>query len=220
MLIRILAVDSNDPNKVYLRIFDNGFIEQLGVYDHASGKLELPLQLEHRMSAFLLRSDGAVVVATQDGAAFISTDDAQSFAPWQNVPHLRAIGERDGLLYAAANDAVDGYAVGVSSDLGASWQPLVSFAQVKGPLSCGNIAERCAIPWQNFLATIAMSAPEDPLPGFDLDSGPDSNSLPPARNPSGSGCRCSAPASGQRSQGSGFAALALVAAFRVRRRRS
>src|SRR5258706_13872277 len=101
------------------------------------------------MSAFLRRSDGALIVGTQQSGAFISTDGGKSFSAWPNAPHLRALGERDGLLYAVANNAMDGYAVATSADGGAGWRPLGTFAAIKGPLAVGGIPNASQRPWQN-----------------------------------------------------------------------
>jgi hypothetical protein len=63
-----------------------------------------------RMTAFLRRSDGALIVGAANGTSFISTDQGVTFVPWFNPPHLRALGERNGILYAVADNYLDGYA--------------------------------------------------------------------------------------------------------------
>jgi photosystem II stability/assembly factor-like uncharacterized protein len=191
LFARILAVDPTDAKKVYLRLYDNSAAEQLGIYDDARGSVKIALHVDSRMSAFLRRSDGALIVGTQQSGAFISTDGGRSFAAWPNAPHLRALGERDGSLYAVADNTMDGYAVAISDDDGASWRPLVSFAEIKGPLQCGSIPKRCEIPWQNLLATLASPTGEPPI--FDMDSGADSSvRRPPATKSSAhAGCGCS-----------------------------
>ena len=100
------------------------------------------------MTAFLRRSDGALIVGATRGQAFISTDQGAHFAPWPNAPHLRALGERNGILYAVTDNYLDGYAVGRSINQGATWEGLIRFEQLTGPKSCGDLPTICAGPWQ------------------------------------------------------------------------
>jgi hypothetical protein len=199
-LIRILAIDPDNADKVYLRIFDNGVEEQLGVYDAASDELTIGLRTEYTMSAFLRRSDGTLLLGTKEGPAFISEDGGASFKPWPDKPHFRALGERGGVLYAVTDNKLDGYAVGVSHDNGDHFEPLVTFAQLTGPLACGDVPQRCAIPWDNFQRALQASSEPDVPPGegdggLDSDAGGGS----PHKRPSGkraSGCGCAVIATG------------------------
>jgi hypothetical protein len=159
----ILEVDKADDKRVYLRLRGSSGADQFGIYDDATASVVKPLQLNNPMTAFLDRSDGALIVEAVNGEAFISMDRGGSFAHWPNDLHLRALGERDGLLYAAAFDSLDGFAVARSDDQGAHWQPLLRFAQITGPMQCGDLPTQCEIPWQMLQQMLAGPAPIEPV---------------------------------------------------------
>jgi hypothetical protein len=197
MWLRLLAVDPEDAKKVYLRLYDNSASEKLGIYDDASGSVKIAHVFEHRISAFLRRADGALIVGTREDGAFVSTDGGDTFTAMKGAPHLRALGERDGRIYAVADDVVDGYAVGVSMDQGSSFQPLLRFSEITGPLSCGNVPARCQIAYQNLLLTLPMSQANEESPMLDAAVTHDASLHPHRDGGNGtsgarSGCGCSA----------------------------
>ncbi len=146
------------------------------------------------MTAFLRRSDGALIVGATRGQAFISTDQGAHFAPWPNAPHLRALGERNGILYAVTDNYLDGYAVGRSINQGATWEGLIRFEQLTGPKSCGDLPTICAGPWQVLRQLLRIDGGSDG--GVDAgtdggtDAGTDADTDPngPPANPRLSGC--------------------------------
>jgi hypothetical protein len=161
----ILAIDPGDPNRVFLRLKGLMSSDQFAIYDAGADALSGMLPLKSAMSAFLQRSDGALIIGAMSGGAWITTDLGASFAPWAETLHLRALAERDGRIYAGTNHLQDGFALAVSDDNGASWQPLLRFDQIAGPMQCGEVAEICAEPWETLLATLAN--PPLPEPGPD-----------------------------------------------------
>jgi hypothetical protein len=161
----ILAVDPGDADRVFLRLKGLMSSDQFAIYDAATDALSGVLPLNSAMSAFLQRSDGALIIGKRTGGASITSDLGESFAPWAETLHLRALGERDGRIYAGTNHLEDGFALAVSDDAGASWQPLLRFDQIAGPLQCGEVAEICAEPWETLQATLANPPlPEEPGP--------------------------------------------------------
>ena len=60
----------------------------------------------------------------------MSHDDGATFQENRAVPGVLALAQRDGILYAAADNFADGFALGASSDEGATWQPVVRFDQI------------------------------------------------------------------------------------------
>lgn len=168
---RIILVHPEDPDLLYLRLQDGGGTDQLAIYDHTTGEGRIALQLDFLMTAFLLRSDGAVIVAASDGTAFLSEDGAETFDPWVGAPRFRALGERDGVLYAVADNFQDGFAVGRSRDLGETWEPLVRFDQIRGPLQCGDIPATCAGPWEGLKDLFGIDPTGDAGPGADGGTG-------------------------------------------------
>jgi hypothetical protein len=163
----ILAIDPGDPNRLYLRLKGLMSSDQFAIYDAAADTLTGMLPLNSAMSAFLLRSDGALIIGAMTGGAWITTDQGVSFSRWADTLHLRALAERDGRIYAGTNHLQDGFALAVSDDAGASWQPLLRFEQIAGPMQCGEVPEICAEPWQTLQATLA----NPPLPELGPDAG-------------------------------------------------
>jgi hypothetical protein len=135
----LAAVDRTNPQRLYVRAKNNGS-DALAISNDGGQTLQVALQLTESMSAFLERADGTLIVGTRMSGAFISHDGGASFSQLPGAPHLHGLGEREEpipggtgtrrVLYAYANDQVDGYAVGRSVDDGATWQGLVSYGHV------------------------------------------------------------------------------------------
>jgi hypothetical protein len=142
-LIRILAVDPQHPELVYLR-GSTGTLDQLVRYDATSHQAHVLLAPKDLLTAFLERGDGTLLVGVLSGRAFISHDAGRSFAAWPNAPHLRALGERAGELYAVADNVLDGYAVAVSTNGGSSWRALLKFAELDALAACPGLANKCS----------------------------------------------------------------------------
>ncbi len=53
-----------------------------------------------------------------------------------NPPAIRALSQRSGKVYAAADNFGDGYALGTSADEGTTWQALMTYADVKAINPC------------------------------------------------------------------------------------
>src|SRR6185369_13540609 len=74
--------------------------------------------------------------STTGPVGFRSTDGGATFQPRPGVPHVRALAERDGKLFAAAEDFKDGFALGVSTDEGLTFQPLLTYDKVMRVKPC------------------------------------------------------------------------------------
>jgi hypothetical protein len=218
----ILAVDPSDANRVFLRLKGLMSFDQFAIYDAGDASLTGMLSLGSAMSAFLQRSDGALIVGAMTGGAWISTDMGESFAPWAESLHLRALAERDGRIYAGTNDLEDGFALAVSDDAGASWQALLRFEQIAGPMACGEVAELCAEPWELLRTTLANPPVPEPAPDAGVleggaGGGGGAGGVPAAARPrSKGGCSVVEASSG----GFGFWAVCLALGWlRLRRLR-
>jgi photosystem II stability/assembly factor-like uncharacterized protein len=154
--LRILAIDPDAARSLYLRL-SNGARDALGISRDGGDTVRVALQLEARMSAFLRRSDGALIVASSDGQSWISRDGGDTFAIWPTTLHISALAERAGRVYASTNDKLDGFAIAVSSDGGATWRPLLRLAELRGPRTCGSIAQLCAAPWAKLKSALPMT---------------------------------------------------------------
>jgi hypothetical protein len=53
-----------------------------------------------------------------------------------NPPNVRALSQRNGLVYAATDNFGDGYAIGTSSDEGTTWRGLMAYSDVKAINPC------------------------------------------------------------------------------------
>ncbi len=171
---RIAAVDPVDPMTVYLRV-EGATSDALAITHDGGPDAAVALTLAGKMGAFLRRASGTILVGAPDGPSFRSTDGGKNFAMWPNAPHLRALAERDGVLFAAADDQRDGYAVASSTDEGATWTPRLRLRDIAGPLQCGNLPSVCAGPWAAVLALVTSAPPPD---------------LAAAPGPTGGGCGC------------------------------
>ena len=130
------------------------------------------------MTCFLRRSDGTLLMGAVDGSGYRSKDGGQTFAAWQ-TPHLRGLAERDGVIFAATSNVVDGYAVAMTTDEGATWKPLLRLQDIQGPADC--VKDACAAPFAALIAQLNAAAPAD------MQVPPDMSSPSPQR----SGCHCS-----------------------------
>jgi hypothetical protein len=203
----IAAVDPSDPATLYLR--GAGQVEArdaLVISTDGGASAHIALQLDTRMSGFLRRADGTLLVATRDGQLFTSADAGATFVPSTGV-HFRGLAERGGVLYAAADFVVDGFGLALSRDGGATWQPTLAFSQIAGPLTCAPIANACAAPWLTLQGLLGGGG------------GPvDAATRGRAATPSG-GCGCTlAPRPLPLAAVFGVLSLAAVALFRARRR--
>jgi len=201
--VQLLGVDPADAQTLYLRLSDNFGREQLAISNDAGLTARIALQLPFRMTAFLRRASGTLMVAGSDGGVFISTDRGSSFTRSGNTPHFRGLGERSGRLYAVTDNLADGYAVAVSMNDGASWQPLLRFDQLRGPKACGSLLATCAAPWEALKVTLGIG------------NAADGGTAPPRR----SGCGCSSDRSSETLVAGGCLLIAMLRSRRTARRR-
>src|SRR6185369_2402791 len=76
-------------------------------------------------------------------ALFVSHDGGATFVENDAIPGIVALAQRGGVLYAAADNFVDGFALGASSDEGATWQPVLRFDQVGSIMACLQANTQC-----------------------------------------------------------------------------
>lgn len=161
--VSIAAVHPTDPKRLYLRVFDPYAAmdpDRLAISEDGGDTFRLAVfqdsgdagpGFDTKLSCFLRAADGTLYVCTPFSAngvlAYKSTDDGRTFQPLPGVPHLRALAERDGVLYGATDDVVDNFSVATSRDQGATWGPLMRFNEMCGPLTCGDTPSVCAAPW-------------------------------------------------------------------------
>lgn len=84
---------------------------------------------------------GAILVGGIDVSTnpvlYRSTDHGVTFQTFGNQPpHVRGMSTRGNQIYAAADEFSDGYALGVSTDEGMTWQSVLSYDHVAAILGC------------------------------------------------------------------------------------
>jgi hypothetical protein len=218
-IARIIAVDPQDANVIYLRVSGGGG-EQLAVSHDGGMTFVLPVTLaDGALTAFARLASGTVLVAglragdagTTSGAAWRSTDGGVTFGDWTltPAPRLRALAERAGTLYLAGDNYMDGWALAVSSDEGRTLQPILRYDQVSGVQAC--VAAACQDSCDE-QAGRRIWGPQvcNPLPA---DAGPDAG--PPPKTSSGCGCEAAATPGDE----PGIAALLVVAVLAAARAR-
>ena len=142
--MRIIQVDPEDPAHVFMRLTTPDLDDQLIVTEDGGATYRTLLDRPGSMRAFLRRSDGSYLATWEAAAiveAFRSEDGGDSFEPWPLAIRARAFTERDGRLYALGSESFDGHALFVSGDDGATWEPVMRYADMTGPKAC--LVEHC-----------------------------------------------------------------------------
>ena len=140
---RIITIDPADAAKVYLLVIEVQS-QSLAISTDGGMTYTKPVQFPIALTAFARLASGTILVAGQDvdvasgnlkGVGYRSSDGGKTFTPWA-VPNLRALAERDGKLYGAADNFNDGFALGVSTDEGMTFKPLMKYSNVSSIKSC------------------------------------------------------------------------------------
>jgi hypothetical protein len=235
--IRIVAVDPVDADKLYLR-FIGATDETLVIVEGGGTELVSTLKFSRgTLSAFVRTAAGQILAGGAADAApvlFRSDDGGATFAPLPGAPTLRALAERDGVVYAATDAMTDGIAEAISTDAGATWQRGLALADVAAIDAC--VASACqddcatraaAGQWPAAMCAAAPPAPGAPDAGTatsDPDGGaPDGaargvDPLPVPTFPSG-GCGCALPPAHAPHALAALAALLCAAVSAAGRRR-
>jgi hypothetical protein len=137
--LRLIGVDRGNADRVFLRVSELP-AEVLAIYDATTDGLTTPVSFTGGlMSAFLQTAEGPLLVAGRVNDASVvrrSVDGGASWQPVAGAPHLRALAERAGKIYGAADNMVDGFAIATSSDLGLTFAPLMKFSDVGSIAAC------------------------------------------------------------------------------------
>lgn len=144
----LLAIDADDPRKLFARVL-GASAEALAISDDGGMSFVQRAEIPGKLKAFLKLASGTMLVGGTAGTvavAFRSSDGGLSFEAWPEAPHVHALAERNGKLYIAADNFLDGYAIAESDDEGLSIEPLTGFKGVSGVKSCviPVCAESCA----------------------------------------------------------------------------
>jgi MYXO-CTERM domain-containing protein len=204
--IRLVAVDHTNAARAYLRV-GAAAGEQLGVYDATDDSVKLPVTFTNGlMTAFVQLDEGPLLVGgrvnSDNGAYYRSNDGGATFGAVAGAPHLRALAARAGKVYGAADNTADGFAIGLSTDLGLTFQPLMSFADIVAIKSC--VRASCQ-------AICLVQAASKLWPATMCSASPETAET--------SGCACGV-SRGRASKGAFASLVLIVVGARRRRRRS
>jgi photosystem II stability/assembly factor-like uncharacterized protein len=200
---RLVAIDPQDPNKLFLRA-TTATGEELAVVDAAGARARSPVALPGgRLTAFARLSGGPILVAGEivdEAFLYRSIDGGMTFARLAGAPHLRALAEGNGVIWGAADNKVDGYAIASSSDQGETWHPVMRFDQVVGIRECVKASchdaclnESNRMVWPAAICGTLQSPPADASPS----DGPAIQSVDLVAT-GASGCGCPAEGRGNR----------------------
>ncbi len=155
---RILAVDPADAKKVYLRLL-TGPSDAMAVTIDGGQTFQTVLTIKGQFSSFLRAGDGAIYAGTMDGKLYVQAAGATGFIS-RNAPHLRCLGQRPGTtrIYACADTVVDGFSLASSDDNGVTFQPVMSFTQLLGPLTCPPVQTNCQAHWERIQGVLGIGA--------------------------------------------------------------
>ena len=171
--VRIVAIDPSDSDRVWLRWLGAAG-DALALATHGGATIAVPLSFDSgALVAFTRTATGTLLVAgTLAGAPalFRSTDGGATFAALAAPPHILALAERAGTVYAAVDTAYEPFAEATSTDEGTTWQPGLAFVNVAAIAPClkGVCQTDCAARAQQkqwpaavCAAEVLVSAPTD-----------------------------------------------------------
>ena len=142
-IFRIIAIDPADAQKIFLLVLAPTE-QSLAISTDGGVTFTTPVHYGVALTAFARLASGTILVAGLEsdatgnstrGVGFRSSDGGKTFTPWA-VPQLRVLAERDGKLYGAADNFLDGFALGVSTNEGMTFQPLMKYSDVSSIRSC------------------------------------------------------------------------------------
>jgi hypothetical protein len=144
-LLRIISIDPEDPERVLLRF--NGANEQaIALTTDGGATASKPVVVNGNFTSFVRLPSGTLLVGGMVEFAVVpglyrSRDHGGSFQRLPTPPSIRALSQRDGVVYAATDNFGDGYAAGTSADEGDTWNALLRYDQVRAILPC--LMSRC-----------------------------------------------------------------------------
>jgi hypothetical protein len=144
-LLRIIAIDPDDAERVLLRF--NGANEQsIALTTDGGATATTPVVANGTFTSFVRLPSGTLLVGGMVDFAVVpglyrSRDRGASFERLPTPPSIRALSQRDGIVYAATDNFGDGYAIGTSADEGDTWQAVLQYDQVRAILPC--LKSRC-----------------------------------------------------------------------------
>jgi hypothetical protein len=140
--LRIIAVDLDDAQRVLL-LWKGTSQEKLALTRDGGQTVAVSLDpgANNHFTSYARTAAGTILIGGQDAAMnpllHRSYDGGVTFSlAALPQPHLGGLAARGNDVYAATDNFADGYALGVSTDEGASWQALMSYDRVSAIVAC------------------------------------------------------------------------------------
>ena len=139
-LLLIIAVDPQDPNRVLFRLLSPND-QSIALTVDGGASATKPVTVNGNFNSFVRLPSGTILVSglvqfsTAPGL-FRSHDRGSSFEMVASPPAIRALAQRAGTVYAAADNFGDGYAIGTSTDEGTTWQSFMVYSDVNAINPC------------------------------------------------------------------------------------
>jgi mono/diheme cytochrome c family protein/photosystem II stability/assembly factor-like uncharacterized protein len=219
------AVDPTNADRVYLRIVQF-FGGALVVTDDGGRTFRSPvLTSPVPMPGFALSPDGSKVYVGTDTGLLVAKASDLVFARTSSIP-IQCLAATDTTLFACSSDEAGCFSLGVSTDDGAHFTPVLRLDRIRGPLRCSatSAVSQCAAQWPALRDALAPPASPTQSPcapgggnGADPDGGAAHATPEPARK-AASGCLCAGP--GAYPPGWALGLLGMAAAIGVFARRA
>src|SRR5439155_3956135 len=131
-----------------------------------------PLVVSGAFTAFLRADDGALYVGMLEGRIFVRPSGELRFAE-RAGPHLRCLGQRPGSsrIYGCGDMFLDGFSLGTSDDRGQTFQKVMKFSELLGPLTCSSVKTACAAHWERIQQALGIASPDAGPAGSGSDAG-------------------------------------------------
>jgi len=195
--LRLLAVDPADPDHLWARVVRDetmaGSSDAL-VTSHDGGLTFETLLTMANLGGFALSADGSqawVGAHPDDESGFTpsgperglwrSTDGGVTFLPVRDDLSVRCITAVGETLHVCADDSVDPFALGTSSDGGESFDPLLRLADIHGQVSCASdspAATQCVDAWADLQGDLEIHSGGGGGGGCSVRTGDDMSAAP------------------------------------------
>jgi hypothetical protein len=181
----IMGIDPEDANTVYLRVV-GALTDSVWITTNAGQSFDTPLTINGQFSSFLRAGDGALYVGEIAGVLHVRAPGSTEFTS-HRAPRFRCLGQRPGTsrIFACGDMSIDGFSVGYSDDQGQTFQAMMSFTDLLGPLTCAPVANACQDHWARIQGVLGIGPAPDAGPVGGPDAGPADAGPPPP--PSGGG---------------------------------
>jgi photosystem II stability/assembly factor-like uncharacterized protein len=217
------AIDPNDPDVVYVRL-DGSPSDQLLVSKDGGHQWNTIFDGQGDLFGFALSPDGATVAIGGDkDGIWTAPASTLAFTKASSVG-AKCLTWSSAGLYACADEFLDGFTAGVSTDEGKTFTPIMHLSALCGPLACGadtSVGMMCPMQWPVTAATISATGCDEPDGGTSSSSSSSTSSSSSSggggADPGGCSCAYVSPVANAAWMTSAAAAL-LGLAIRRRRR--